>query len=90
MFFVTNILWALAPEYKRFLFYFIFILLLFLEGLSTGAKNPTGKGSRLIVVHIGNENGFWTIVNGSLSVKRLVTITKPWMPFILKNSLRKH
>lgn len=27
-------------------------------GLSTGAKNPTGKGKRLIVVHIGNEDGF--------------------------------
>lgn len=30
----------------------------FLEGLSTGAKNPTGKGNRLIVVHIGSEKGF--------------------------------
>lgn len=30
----------------------------FLEGLSTGAKNPTSKGRRLIVVHIGNEDGF--------------------------------
>ncbi|XP_026725848.1 uncharacterized protein LOC113492543 isoform X2 [Trichoplusia ni] len=30
----------------------------FMEGLSTGAKNPTSKGRRLIVVHIGNENGF--------------------------------
>lgn len=25
----------------------------FLKGLSTGAKNPTGKGKRLIIVHIG-------------------------------------
>ncbi|XP_062532866.1 uncharacterized protein LOC134201642 [Bombyx mori] len=30
----------------------------FMEGLSTGAKNPTSKGRRLIVVHMGNENGF--------------------------------
>lgn len=30
----------------------------FLEGLSTGAKNPTSKGNRLIVVHIGSEKGF--------------------------------
>lgn len=29
----------------------------FLDGLSTGAKNPTSKGRRLIVVHIGNEDG---------------------------------
>lgn len=30
----------------------------FLEGLSTGAKNPTSKGNRLIVLHIGGEKGF--------------------------------
>ncbi|KAJ4433338.1 hypothetical protein ANN_15597 [Periplaneta americana] len=30
----------------------------FLKGLSVGLRNPTGKGKRLIVVHIGNENGF--------------------------------
>ncbi|RVE43393.1 hypothetical protein evm_011978 [Chilo suppressalis] len=30
----------------------------FLEGLSTGAKNPTSKGNRLIVIHIRNEKGF--------------------------------
>ncbi|KAL0830008.1 hypothetical protein ABMA28_003466 [Loxostege sticticalis] len=30
----------------------------FVEGVSTGSKNPTGKGKRLIVVHVGNENGF--------------------------------
>ncbi|CAH2102128.1 unnamed protein product [Euphydryas editha] len=30
----------------------------FLDGLSTGAKNPTSKGRRLCVVHIGNEDGF--------------------------------
>lgn len=30
----------------------------FLEGLSTGAKNPTSKGNRLIVLHIGSEKGF--------------------------------
>ncbi|KAJ4446177.1 hypothetical protein ANN_12870 [Periplaneta americana] len=28
------------------------------ENLSVGLKNQTGKGKRLIVVHIGNENGF--------------------------------
>lgn len=30
----------------------------FLKGLTTGPKNPTGKGKRLIVVHIGSSNGF--------------------------------
>lgn len=30
----------------------------FLEGLSTGAKNPTSKGNRLIILHIGGEKGF--------------------------------
>jgi len=28
------------------------------EGLSTGAVNPSGKGKRLIVSHIGSEDGF--------------------------------
>lgn len=30
----------------------------FNKGLTTGSKNPTGKGKRLIVVHIGSNNGF--------------------------------
>lgn len=30
----------------------------FLKGLSTGAANPSGKGKRLIVLHIGSEEGF--------------------------------
>ena len=30
----------------------------FLKGLSTGLKAPTGKGKRLILVHIGSETGF--------------------------------
>lgn len=30
----------------------------FLRGLTTGLKNPTGKGGRLIVLHIGSELGF--------------------------------
>jgi transposase len=30
----------------------------FLKGLSTGAVNPSGKGKRLIVLHIGSEDGF--------------------------------
>lgn len=30
----------------------------FIKGLTTGAKNPTGKGKRLIVLHIGSSNGF--------------------------------
>ncbi|XP_026821732.1 uncharacterized protein LOC113560174 [Rhopalosiphum maidis] len=29
-----------------------------LEGLSTGPQNPTGKGTRLIVLHIGSAAGF--------------------------------
>lgn len=36
----------------------------FLNGLSTGLKNPTGKGKRLIVSHFGNEDGF--VENASL------------------------
>ncbi|KAL4153157.1 hypothetical protein QTP88_000990 [Uroleucon formosanum] len=35
----------------------------FLKGLSTGPKNPTGKGKRLIVAHIGSTDGF---VDGGL------------------------
>lgn len=30
----------------------------FLKGLTTGQKNPSGKGKRLIVVHIGSSEGF--------------------------------
>lgn len=30
----------------------------FLDGLSTGPKAPTGKGKRLIVLHIGSDKGF--------------------------------
>ncbi|XP_022903101.1 uncharacterized protein [Onthophagus taurus] len=29
----------------------------FIQGLSTGLKNPSGKGKRLIVLHAGSENG---------------------------------
>jgi transposase len=35
----------------------------FLEGWSTGLKQPTGKGRRLIITHIGSDSGF---VNGGL------------------------
>nr|XP_023024938.1 uncharacterized protein LOC111513011 [Leptinotarsa decemlineata] len=30
----------------------------FIEGLSTGIKVPSGKGKRLIIAHIGSEDGF--------------------------------
>ena len=30
----------------------------FLTGLSPGLKDPTGKGGRLIILHVGNEHGF--------------------------------
>jgi len=30
----------------------------FLRGLTTGSQNPSGKGKRLIVLHIGSEEGF--------------------------------
>jgi len=30
----------------------------FNRGLTTGATNPTGKGQRLIILHIGSHNGF--------------------------------
>ncbi|XP_045452758.1 uncharacterized protein LOC123661864 [Melitaea cinxia] len=33
----------------------------FLEGLTTGLKGPSGKGRRLVVSHVGSEEGF---VNG--------------------------
>lgn len=35
----------------------------FLDGLSTGLKNPSGKGKRLIILHIGSDAGF---VDGGL------------------------
>lgn len=35
----------------------------FLRGLTSGQKNPSGKGKRLIVVHIGSSDGF---VDGGL------------------------
>ncbi|KAL4126491.1 hypothetical protein QTP88_010713 [Uroleucon formosanum] len=30
----------------------------FSQGISTGAANPTGKGKRLILCHIGSKDGF--------------------------------
>lgn len=30
----------------------------FVEGLSTGLKNPSGKGKRFIITHIGSDKGF--------------------------------
>ncbi|KAE9521639.1 hypothetical protein AGLY_017935 [Aphis glycines] len=30
----------------------------FFQGLTTGSQNPSGKGKRLIVLHIGSEDGF--------------------------------
>lgn len=36
----------------------------FLKGMSTGSVNPSGKGKRLIVLHIGSEEGF--VDNGLL------------------------
>jgi hypothetical protein len=38
-----------------------------LKGLSTRLKNPSGKGNRLIVVHIGSEKGFMD--SGSVGVE---------------------
>ncbi|CAG4975944.1 unnamed protein product [Colias eurytheme] len=37
----------------------------FINGLTTGLKNPSGKGKRLIITHIGSEDGF---VDGGLHV----------------------
>lgn len=37
----------------------------FYSGLSTGLKAPSGKGGRLIMLHVGNENGF---VEGALDL----------------------
>lgn len=39
----------------------------FMRGLTTGLKQPSGKGQRLIVTHIGSEDGF---VEGCLDVFR--------------------
>lgn len=39
----------------------------FNEGLSVGLKQPSGKGSRLIVTHIGSDSGF--LPNGELIFK---------------------
>ncbi|GJQ75820.1 hypothetical protein Trydic_g17889 [Trypoxylus dichotomus] len=36
----------------------------FVEGITTGLKNPSGKGHRLIRLHIGNIGGF--VENGLL------------------------
>jgi hypothetical protein len=36
----------------------------FLNGLTTGLKNPSGKGKRHIILHIGSNNGF--LENGLL------------------------
>lgn len=36
----------------------------FVNGLTTGLKDPSGKGSRLIVLHIGSDDGF--VENGLL------------------------
>ncbi|KAI4467787.1 transposable element tc3 transposase-like protein [Holotrichia oblita] len=30
----------------------------FIDGVTTGLKNPVGKGRRLIILHIGSKNGF--------------------------------
>ncbi|GJQ80572.1 hypothetical protein Trydic_g19976 [Trypoxylus dichotomus] len=38
------------------------------EGVTTGLKHPTGKRKRLIILHIGNEDGF--IENGLLCLNR--------------------
>jgi hypothetical protein len=45
----------------------------FFKGLTTGPKNPLGKGKRLIVVHIGSADGFVEGVYCVLSQK----ITQP-------------
>jgi hypothetical protein len=42
---------------------------LFNQDLSAGLKNPSGRGKRLIVVHIGNEKGF--VNKGLLFLKEL-------------------
>lgn len=39
----------------------------FMRGLTTGLKQPSGKGQRLIVTHIGSEDGF---VSGCLDIFR--------------------
>lgn len=39
----------------------------FMRGLTTGLKQPSGKGQRLIVTHIGSEDGF---IDGCLDVFR--------------------
>lgn len=59
------------------------------EGLSTGAKTPTRKGKRLIVVYIGNENGFLEDWRWIFECKKLMITMKVWMPSILNNGSPK-
>ncbi|KAF9818179.1 hypothetical protein SFRURICE_003920 [Spodoptera frugiperda] len=49
------------------------------KGLSTGAKTPTRKGKRLIVVYIGNENGFLEDWRWIFECKKLLITMKVWM-----------
>lgn len=57
----------------------------FMYGLSTGNKAPSGRGSCLIITHIGSDTGF---VNRSLWIfesKKVEIITKKWTGKVLKS-----
>ncbi|RVE50533.1 hypothetical protein evm_004862, partial [Chilo suppressalis] len=59
----------------------------FLEGLSTGAKNSTSEGNRLIVVHIGNEKGF---LPGSHRCKRCHRDGQRYLPLQIPRTIARH
>uniref|UniRef100_A0A2A4IZ33 Tc1-like transposase DDE domain-containing protein n=1 Tax=Heliothis virescens TaxID=7102 RepID=A0A2A4IZ33_HELVI len=58
-----------------------------MEGLSTGLKAPSGKGKCLIIVHIGNEDGF--VEDGQLIFESKVmgTTIKKWTQKYLRSGL---
>uniref|UniRef100_T1JAH8 Tc1-like transposase DDE domain-containing protein n=1 Tax=Strigamia maritima TaxID=126957 RepID=T1JAH8_STRMM len=58
-------------------------------GLTTGLKDPTGRGNRLIIVHAGSRKGFVTGALLFLLVKKLEITIKIWMAMFLKNGPKK-
>lgn len=57
----------------------------FLNGLSTGLKNPQ-KGKTLIITHIGSVDGFLEDGEWIFEAKKIMVITTgKWIHIILKN-----
>ncbi|KAJ8911495.1 hypothetical protein NQ315_010867 [Exocentrus adspersus] len=65
----------------------------FIEGLSTGLKNPSGKDCRLIILHIGSDSGFvddcLPVFDGKKSTdyheEMNSTVFEQWFESMLKN-----